>query len=136
MISRSVVAMSVLLSAFSLWFVGCETTSLTTMEENSALYRDAREFLQNGTTTKADAKEKYGQPQMVRKHGKGEMWRFRRTDTVVMNAHTGTPLGTDGSLISRQGSGDQHKVIRKMQLDLYFDQNGMLVDHNIIRNAP
>ncbi len=128
--------MSVLLPALSLWFVGCETTNLTTMEENSALYRDAREFLQNGATTKAEAREKYGQPQMVRKHGEGEMWRYRRADTVVMNAHTGTPLGTDGSLMGRQDRGYRHTVIRKLQLDLYFDQNGILADHNIIRNAP
>ena len=133
---RRLLTIAASLPVLSLWFAGCETTSLTTMEENSALYRDARQFLRNGTRTKAEVKEKYGQPQMVRKHGKGEMWRYQRSDTVVMNAHTGTPLGTDGSLITGHASGYQHTVMRKLQLDLYFDPNGVLLDHNIIRNAP
>lgn len=129
-------AMSVLLPVLSLCFVGCETTSLTSMEENSALYRDARQFLRNGATTKAEVREKYGEAQMVRKHGQGEMWRYRRTDTVVMNAYTGTPMGTDGSMNNRRDGGFQHTVVRKLQLDLTFDKDGTLVDHNIIRNAP
>lgn len=115
---------------------GCETTEMTTLEANSGAYREAREFLHAGRTTQADVRARYGKPLKVLpvKDG-GVLWRYRREETVVVNAFTNTPLGTDGAVLVGQ-RGYQHSVTRRTQMDLLFDDKGILKDYRILRNAP
>ncbi|NOY80273.1 MAG: hypothetical protein GXP31_04625 [Kiritimatiellaeota bacterium] len=115
---------------------GCETTELTTLEAESGAYREAREFLHAGRTTQAEVRKKYGKPlEVLPVKGGGVLWRYRRSEAVVVNAFTDTPLGTDGAILAGQ-RGYQHTVIRNTQMDLLFDQQGVLKDYRLLRNAP
>ncbi len=123
-------------AALLLGLAGCETTELTTLEAESGAYREARQFLHAGRTTQAEVRRKYGKPVEVLpiKDG-GVLWRYRRRETVVVNAFTDTPLGTQGAILAGQG-GYQHSVVRNTQMDLLFDANGVLKDYRLLRNAP
>lgn len=122
-------------AAVLLLLAGCETTRPTTLEVNSAFSEEARAFLEVGETTSEQVRGKYGKPQAVEPYEDGVRWRYRWSDTVVVNAFSGTPLGTDGAILS-DTRGFQHTVVRRTQLDLFFDKEGVLADYRILRNAP
>lgn len=113
---------------------GCETTSMTTLEEDRGSYQDAREFLRVGATTKAEVLAKYGQPTHVEQTGDREAWHFERLNSILLNAYTNTSLGTDSAILSGQ-RGYQHTVVRRSRLELFFDRNGTLSHYRIMRDA-
>ena len=111
---------------------GCETTGYTSVEESSGAYQDAREFLRVGQTTTGDVTGKYGEPRAVEPWQRGDLWQYWHRETVLLNAYTGTPLGTEGAVIAGQ-SGFQHTVVRTTRMDLYFDREGVLATYSIRR---
>ena len=116
-------------------FTGCETSTMTTLEANRGAYQEAREFLKVGITTREEVRAKYGKPREVIPYDKGIAWRYAKTETVVMNAYTRTPYGTDGSLM-RDFGGYQHSVLRRTVLELFFDKAGILSYYRIYRRDP
>ena len=126
-------ALGVLLAALLL--AGCETTRQTSLEENRGAYQDAREFFKVGETTQPDVRRKYGTPRTIIPYEDGVVWRYSRTEEVVINAYTNTPYGTEGSLMGRFG-GYQHTVLRKTMLELFFGPDGVLTHYRIYRDAP
>jgi len=129
---------------------GCETTGVTTLTENRAAYEDARQFLRVGRTTKTDVLDKYDQPRQslqfaelpqgerpaeVRDLADGEVWRYWRTDTVMIGTYTGTSLGVNEPR-NIGPRGYQHTVMRKSRMELFFDPAGVLAHYRIWRDAP
>ena len=115
---------------------GCETTGLTTPETSRAEYQDARQFLQIGTTTKDQTKAKYGAPKSVTPLADGEMWRYQRVDTVVVNAYSGNDLGTEGAIMAGR-RGFSKTIDRMTRMDLYFKPTGVLYHYRVVRDdAP
>ena len=114
---------------------GCETTRLTSLEENRAAYQDARQFLQLGRTSKAQVTAKYGEPREIDVAEAGDTWRFWLTETVFLNAHTETPLGSDRAVILRQ-SGFQHTVACRTVMEILFDPAGLVSDYRLRRELP
>lgn len=114
---------------------GCETLSETTLEENQGAYFDAREFLHVGRTTRDEVAAKYGKPAKVTPlEGGGEHWEYRRRESVVMNAYTNTPLGTDRSLMDGFG-GYRHTIDRTTVLEVFFDAEGLVAHYRIDRGV-
>jgi outer membrane protein assembly factor BamE (lipoprotein component of BamABCDE complex) len=112
---------------------GCETLGATTLEENQGAYRDAREFLSVGQTTREQVAAKYGQATTVTPlEGGGEHWEYRRREAVVMNAYSNTPIGTEGRM-TRPLGGYQHSVVRTTRLELFFDAQGTLAHYRLDR---
>jgi outer membrane protein assembly factor BamE (lipoprotein component of BamABCDE complex) len=123
------------LPAAFLLLAGCETTTMTTLEENYGAYQEARKFLDVDVTTKEQVQEKYGKPTEVIPYDDGEVWKYQKTETVLMNAYTQTPFGTEGSLL-RGFKGYQHTILRTTVLEMFFDHNGILKHYRIYRSAP
>ena len=65
----------------------------------------------------------------------GENWRFWRTETVLLNAYTDTPLGTDRATILG-GGGYQHTVACRTLMEIRFDRAGVLWGYEITRGPP
>ncbi|NLF19129.1 MAG: hypothetical protein GX595_18020 [Lentisphaerae bacterium] len=123
----------VLAAAIGLLVSGCETLTSTTIEENQGAYFEARDFLRVGRTSRDEVARKYGRPgQVTALDGGGEHWEYRRRETVVMNAYSKTPLGTDRSLIDGY-SGYQHTVNRTTTLEIFFDAQGLVTHYRIDR---
>lgn len=114
-----------------LLLTGCETTSETTLEADSAFYREARAFLNTGRTTQNHVLAKYGTPDATHVLGPGTLWTYRRTSTVVRNAFSGTHMGTERGA-SRYG-GYQHTTQHTTVMELYFDDAGILQTYRIKR---
>lgn len=125
-----VIALAVILAS-----AGCETTRLTTLEENSGAYADARAFLRVGRTTGEEVLAKYGRPRSVAPTDSGELWRYEQTQTVLVNAYTDTPLGTDGALLA-DTRGFQHAVPRKTVMEIFLNADGILRHYRLMRDAP
>ena len=114
---------------------GCETTDVTSLEGSRGAWQEAHEYLRIGRTTQEAARRHFGEPHRAEPLGDGAVWRYWRTETVIVNAYTGTPLGTDGAILAGQG-GFQHTVLRRVRMDLLFDARGVLRDYRIERHAP
>jgi hypothetical protein len=115
---------------------GCETTQMTSLEENSAAYADARAFLRLGVTTREQALAKFGKPRTVEDAlGGGAKWEYSRTEMVMVNAYTRTPVGTERALLAGE-RGFQHTVPRTSRMELFFDAAGILCDYRIHRDTP
>ena len=130
---------------------GCKTTRLTTLEENRAMYSDARAFLDVGRTTNTDVLRKYGEPRETQRlgelsapadlpreaaaHPDGMLWRYLWTDTVLIDAFSDAPVGSGGPVFTRQ-PGFQTSVTRTTRMDLYFSAEGTLVFYRLWRDAP
>lgn len=129
------VALTLATSALALLSAGCETLTGTTMEENQGAYFDARQFLTCGTTTREQVTAKYGKPaEITPLEAGGERWEYRKRETVEMNAYTGGPLGTQGSILRRAG-GYQYSVNRTTRLEVFFDAKGVLAHYRLDRGA-
>lgn len=123
----------VLGAALGLLAAGCETLTSTTIEENQGAYFEARDFLRVGRTSRDEVAEKYGKPgQVTALEGGGEHWQYRRRESVVMNAYSRTPLGTDRSLMDGL-SGYQHTINRTTTLEIFFDAQGLMTHYRIDR---
>ena len=61
--------------------------------------------------------------------------RYARTEAVLLNAYTNTPLGTDGAVLVNRG-GFEQTVMRRTEMTLYFDANGMLYTYRLERSRP
>ncbi len=126
-------------SAFclSVFINGCawQTMDVTTMEQNRAAYRDARDFLRVGEVTQEQTVAKYGAPTEKRPMENGERWRYEHSEAVQVNAYSGTSLGTDRALMLGS-SGFRQTVSRRTRMDLFFNTNGVLVHYRIMRDAP
>ena len=121
----------------SIFLHGCawQTMDVTTMEQNRAAYRDARDFLRVGEVTQEQTVVKYGAPKEKRAMENGERWRYEHNEAVLVNAYTGTSFGTDGALMAGS-SGFRQTVSRRTRMDLFFNTNGVLVYYRIMRDAP
>lgn len=120
-------------ASLALFVAGCETLSTTTLEENQGAYLDARDFLRVGRTTRDEVAAKYGKAGKVTPlEGGGEHWEYRRRETVLMNAYTNTPLGTDRSLMYDLG-GYQRSIDRTTVLEVFFDAEGLVAHYRIDR---
>ncbi|OGV64005.1 MAG: hypothetical protein A3K19_04360 [Lentisphaerae bacterium RIFOXYB12_FULL_65_16] len=123
------------LCGLMLFVAGCETTEMTSLEENSAAYADARAFLRLGVTTREQALAKFGKPPLVEEMADGGVkWEYTRTEMVVVNAYTRTPVGTEGALMAGE-RGFQHTTSRKSRMELFFDKAGILSDYRIDRDT-
>jgi hypothetical protein len=122
-------------ATLALLAAGCETLTGTTMEENQGAYFDARGFLTCGTTTREEVLAKYGKPaETTPLAAGGEHWEYRKHETVMMNAHTGGAMGTEGSMLRRAG-GYQYSVNRTTRLEVFFDAKGILAFYRLDRGA-
>jgi hypothetical protein len=125
-------ALALLLGAV---ITGCDTTTVTTLEENRGAYQDAREFLRVNRTNQQQVQSKYGKPNKITPYEKGTVWTYSRTQAVLVNAYTNTPYGTEGGVMGHFG-GFERTVMRTTLLELFFDPDGVLTHYRIYRDAP
>jgi len=114
---------------------GCETLQETTLEADRGTYFEAHRFLRIGRTTQRDVLNKYGKPNYVLHKNGTEVWYYRRHEAVLVNAYSGTAVGTESALLSRR-PGFTQVVERTRGMDVAFGPNGVLRAYRVYRLAP
>ena len=114
---------------------GCETLQETTLEADRGVYFEAHRFLRIGHTTRADVLRKYGKPDYILRDRGAEIWYYRTREAVVVNAYSGTTVGTESAMLTGR-PGFSRVVERVRGMDIAFGPDGIVRTYRVYRLAP